>query len=61
VTGAFPERVKTVLHPVFDLTAAKPVYVPLLGVPPQHDSDSRVGFERGGPAHWAGAGRGRRG
>jgi hypothetical protein len=48
VTGSSTERAKTVLHPVFDLTAAKPVYAALLGVAPQHDSDYCVGFDVAG-------------
>ena len=45
VTGSSTEGVKTVLHPVSDLTAAKAVYVALLSVAPQHDSDDYVGFD----------------
>ena len=37
--------IKTVLHPVSDLTKAKAVYTALLGVPPQADSDYYVGFD----------------
>jgi predicted enzyme related to lactoylglutathione lyase len=40
--------IKTVLHPVSDLAAAKPLYTALLGVPPQTDSDYYVGFEAEG-------------
>jgi hypothetical protein len=47
MTGSSTERAKTVLHPVFDLTAAKPVYAALLGVP-THNSDSCVGFDVSG-------------
>ena len=39
------EGIKTVLHPVSDLAAAKPVYAALLGVAPQTDSEYYVGFE----------------
>ena len=39
---------KTVLHPVSDLAAAKAVYAALLGIPPQADSDYYVGFEAEG-------------
>ena len=42
------EGIKTVLHPVSDLTAAKAVYTALLGVPPQADSPYYVGFEAAG-------------
>ena len=42
------QGIKTVLHPVSDLRAAKPVYEALLGVPPQADSDYYVGFEAEG-------------
>jgi predicted enzyme related to lactoylglutathione lyase len=40
--------IKTVLHPVTDLAAAKAVYTALLGAPPVADSDYYVGFEAGG-------------
>jgi predicted enzyme related to lactoylglutathione lyase len=39
------EGIKTVLHPVSDLAAAKPVYAALLGVPPQTDEAYYVGFD----------------
>jgi len=42
------EGIKTVLHPVSDLAAAKAVYTALLGVPPQHDSSYYVGFDAAG-------------
>ncbi|HEV7146767.1 MAG TPA: VOC family protein [Pedococcus sp.] len=42
------EGIKTVLHPVSDLTAAKQVHAALLGVAPQHDADYYVGFEAAG-------------
>src|ERR671939_1706438 len=42
------EGIKTVLHPVSDVAAAKPVYTALLGVPPQTDSAYYVGFEAAG-------------
>jgi predicted enzyme related to lactoylglutathione lyase len=42
------EGIKTVLHPVSDLAAAKPVYAALLGVPPQHEADYYVGFDVAG-------------
>ncbi|CRK56555.1 hypothetical protein [Alloactinosynnema sp. L-07] len=37
--------VKTVLHPVSDLAAAKAVYTALLGIAPQTDESYYVGFE----------------
>jgi predicted enzyme related to lactoylglutathione lyase len=40
--------IKTVLHPVSDLTAAKAVYTALLGIEPQTDSEYYVGFDVGG-------------
>jgi len=40
--------IKTVLHPVSDLAAAKPVYTALLGLSPQTDSPYYVGFEAAG-------------
>ena len=39
------QGIKTVLHPVSDLAAAKPVYAALLGIEPQADSDYYVGFD----------------
>ena len=42
------EGIKTVLHPVTDLTAAKAVYTALLGAPPQQDAPYYVGYEAGG-------------
>ena len=42
------QGIKTVLHPVSDLAAAKAVYTALLGVPPQNDSSYYVGFEAAG-------------
>jgi predicted enzyme related to lactoylglutathione lyase len=40
--------VKTILHPVSDLAAAKAVYAALLGMQPQADSDYYVGFDAAG-------------
>jgi predicted enzyme related to lactoylglutathione lyase len=37
--------IKTVLHPVSDLTKAKDVYAALLGAAPQTDSSYYVGFD----------------
>jgi predicted enzyme related to lactoylglutathione lyase len=45
MTGSSTDGIKTVLHPVSDLAAAKPVYSALLGVPPQHDASYYVGFD----------------
>jgi predicted enzyme related to lactoylglutathione lyase len=40
--------IKTVLHPVSDLEAAKQMYTALLGVQPQADSSYYVGFDAEG-------------
>ena len=40
--------IKTVLHPVSDLAAAKALYTALLGVAPQADESYYVGFEAAG-------------
>ena len=48
MTGSPTEGIKTVLHPVSDLAAAKPVYAALLGVAPQADAAYYVGFEAAG-------------
>jgi predicted enzyme related to lactoylglutathione lyase len=48
MTDASNQGIKTVLHPVSDLAAAKPVYAALLGVQPQADSPYYVGFEAAG-------------
>ena len=42
------QGIKTVLHPVSDLAAAKTMYTALLGVPPQADGPYYVGFEAAG-------------
>lgn len=42
------QGIKTVLHPVTDLAAAKSVFTTLLGVEPAHDADYYVGYETGG-------------
>ncbi|HEX6450567.1 MAG TPA: VOC family protein [Trebonia sp.] len=42
------QGIKTVLHPVSDLTKAKEVYTALLGVPPSADSSYYVGFDAAG-------------
>ena len=43
-----PQGIKTVLHPVADLTKAKDVYTALLGTPPQVDSEYYVGYDVAG-------------
>ena len=48
MTGSSTQGLKTVLHPVSDLAAAKAVYTALLGAPPQTDSDYYVGFDTEG-------------
>jgi len=48
MTGSSTEGIKTVLHPVTDLAAAKKVYAALLGVQPQSDESYYVGFEAAG-------------
>ncbi|MGH9123176.1 MAG: VOC family protein, partial [Acidimicrobiales bacterium] len=40
--------IKTVLHPVSDVAAAKAVYTALLGMAPQADSPYYVGYEAEG-------------
>jgi predicted enzyme related to lactoylglutathione lyase len=45
MTNSSTVGIKTVLHPVTDLEAAKAVYTALLGVPPQHDAPYYVGFD----------------
>ena len=48
MTGSSTEGIKTVLHPVTDLVAAKAVYTALLGVPPTADAPYYVGFDAAG-------------
>ena len=48
MTSSSTEGIKTVLHPVSDLAAAKAVYAALLGVPPHTDWSYHVGFEAAG-------------
>ena len=48
MTGSSTEGIKTVLHPVTDLEAAKAVYSALLGMPPQHDAPYYVGYDSEG-------------
>jgi predicted enzyme related to lactoylglutathione lyase len=45
---ATTQGIKTVLHPVSDLEAAKTVYTALLGVEPQADSPYYVGYNAEG-------------
>jgi predicted enzyme related to lactoylglutathione lyase len=45
MTESSTQGIKTVLHPVSDLAAAKAVYTALLGAPPQHDAEYYVGYE----------------
>jgi predicted enzyme related to lactoylglutathione lyase len=45
MTSSSTQGIKTVLHPVADLAAAKEVYAALLGVAPQTDGPYYVGFE----------------
>jgi predicted enzyme related to lactoylglutathione lyase len=42
------EGIKTVLHPVTDLDAARAVYTALLGVPPTADAPYYVGYDVAG-------------
>ena len=48
MTGSSTQGIKTVLHPVSDLAAAKAVYTALLGVPPSADAPYYVGFDAEG-------------
>ncbi|HEX3908835.1 MAG TPA: VOC family protein [Mycobacteriales bacterium] len=48
MTDSSTQGIKTVLHPVSDLAAAKPVYAALLGVQPSADAPYYVGFDAGG-------------
>ncbi len=48
MTGSSTQGIKTVLHPVSDVAAAKAVYSALLGLPPQVDDAYYVGFEAAG-------------
>jgi predicted enzyme related to lactoylglutathione lyase len=45
MTGSSTQGVKTVLHPVSDMAAAKAVYTALLGVEPMADGEYYVGYE----------------
>jgi predicted enzyme related to lactoylglutathione lyase len=48
MTGSTTLGIQTVLHPVTDLEAAKPVYTALLGVEPMADGPYYVGYEAAG-------------
>jgi len=48
MAGSSTLGIKTVLHPVSDLAAAKAVYTALLGLPPQSDAPYYVGYETAG-------------
>jgi len=45
MTGSSTQGIKTVLHPVSDVEAAKAVYTALLGVEPTADSAYYVGYD----------------
>jgi predicted enzyme related to lactoylglutathione lyase len=48
MTGSSTQGIKTVLHPVSDVAAAKDVYAALLGMRPQTDESYYVGFDAEG-------------
>jgi predicted enzyme related to lactoylglutathione lyase len=48
MTASSTEGVKTILHPVSDLAAAKAVYTALLGIEPQADAPYYVGYDVAG-------------
>ena len=48
MTGSSTQGIKTVLHPVSDLAAAKAVYTALLGMEPQADGSYYVGYDAEG-------------
>ncbi|MEV0161558.1 VOC family protein [Nonomuraea fuscirosea] len=48
MTASSAQGIKTVLHPVSDLSKAKAVYTALLGVQPQTDASYYVGFDVAG-------------
>ena len=48
MTTSSTQGIKTVLHPVSDLDAAKAVYTALLGVEPQADAPYYVGYDAEG-------------
>ena len=48
MTDSSTQGIKTVLHPVSDLSKATAVYAALLGVPPTADASYYVGFDAAG-------------
>jgi predicted enzyme related to lactoylglutathione lyase len=48
MTASRTEGIKTVLHPVSELDAAKAVYTALLGIEPQNDAPYYVGYDAEG-------------
>jgi len=48
MTSSSTQGIKTVLHPVSDLAAAKAVYTALLGMEPQADASYYVGYDAEG-------------
>ena len=48
MTDTSTEGAKTILHPVSDVAAAKPIYTALLGVEPQTDGPYYVGYDSAG-------------
>lgn len=48
MTSPSTDGIRTVLHPVSDVAAAKAVYTALLGVPPIADESYYVGYEAAG-------------
>jgi predicted enzyme related to lactoylglutathione lyase len=48
MAGSSTQGIKTVLHPVSDLAAAKAMYSALLGIHPQADADYYVGYDTEG-------------
>ena len=48
MTDPATEGIKTVLHPVSDVAAAKAVYTALLGMEPQHEAPYYVGYDVAG-------------
>jgi predicted enzyme related to lactoylglutathione lyase len=48
MTSSSTQGIKTMLHPVSDLEAAKAVYTALLGVPPSADAPYYVGYDAEG-------------
>jgi predicted enzyme related to lactoylglutathione lyase len=48
MTDSSTQGIKTVLHPVSDLAAAKAVYTALVGAPPTADESYYVGYDAAG-------------